>query len=325
MSEGQADEGSFMNRWSVGIMGAGMMAQGYDQPGDDEVLSMAHAFAKSPFFLLGGFYDIDPSKSEAAEERWGCPETPRDRARWLNAKWDVLYVATPDGCHADDLRDALAHHPRAILVEKPLAVSSSEGLELIQKAKKLGIPLIVNFPRRWHSAIPKMSEAILAGKIGTPVSAVFIVSGGVAHNLPHALDLFMCWWGGGWHISFMGNTGRMTFLEFARGDVSFQSTVIDRPGDLYYVFEIHIYCSTGKIELSHSPEIIELSSLQAHPAYASYRVLTPFFRVEMEGGPLLYSVVEALRAVISNPKEAEEAYCRELESQTLMAEALQHF
>ena len=313
-----------MNEWRVGIMGAGMIAQGFDRPGDNRVLSMAHAFTRIPDFKLGGFYDQNARQAEEAEQKWGCPATPRLRTEWLNSGWDVIYIATPDECHANDFRDALAQLPRAILVEKPLAINGDEALKLLKDARQLGVLVMADYPRRWHSATQKVTEFIRIGKVGIPVSAVLTVSGGVIHNLPHALDLFLSWWGGGWKVSFNSRRESITCLTFSRGDVSFEAAVIDRPAQLYYVFEMHIYCSQGKIELSHSPEIVEVSDLQAHPAYPAYRVLTPFFRTEMEEEPLLCSAVETLRTVMANPVKAEEAYRRELESQMLMAEVFRY-
>ena len=314
-----------MNRWRTGIMGAGMIAQGFDKPGDKRVLSMAHAFIQVPNFKLGGFYDQDPCRAEEAEQKWDCPTTPRSRDKWLNSGWDVIYIATPDECHGNDFRDALAHHPRAILIEKPLATNSAEGVTLLEEAYRLGVIVIVDYPRRWHSATSKVAEFIRAGKVGIPVSAVFTVSGGVIHNLSHALDLFLAWWGDGWQVSLNSRHGSVTCLTFSRGEVSFEAIVIDQTAQLYYVFEMHIYCSQGKVELSYSPEIVELFYLKPHPAYPAYRVLTPFFRMGMEEEPLLCHTLEALAAAMANPVQAEDPYRREIESQMFMAEVFHYF
>ncbi|MHB8621519.1 MAG: hypothetical protein ACYDAG_18485, partial [Chloroflexota bacterium] len=93
-------------------MGAGAIAQGFDNPTSPHVLSLAHAVSLSPEFELGGFYDIDSMRSQEAEKKWACPATPRDRQRWLNRGWDVICIATPDQRHAADLADALSVKPR---------------------------------------------------------------------------------------------------------------------------------------------------------------------------------------------------------------------
>ena len=80
----------------VGILGAGMMAQGFDRPGSARVLSMAHAFNRSGVFTLGGFFDLQQERAEAAERTWGVVPSPRHRLEWLDADWDIVYIATPD-------------------------------------------------------------------------------------------------------------------------------------------------------------------------------------------------------------------------------------
>ncbi len=314
-----------MSGWRVGVMGAGMMAQGFDKPGDNQVLSMAHAFTRAPQFILGGFYDQDLHRAEEAEQKWGCPITPRSRDKWLNSGWDVIYIATPDECHADDFHHALAHRPQAILIEKPLTTDGAEALNLLQRAMQLGVLVMVDYPRRWHSVTSKVKEFIRKGKLGIPVSAVFTVSGGVMHNLPHLLDLFLTWWGGGWQVSFNNRQDDMTCLTFLRDNFSLSATIINRPSQPYYVFEMYIYCSDSKVELSQSPEVVKLFEPKPHPSYPTYRVLTPFFRAEMEEEPLLCHTLEALATAMANPVQAEEAYRREIESQMFMAEVFRHF
>ena len=153
-------------RFRVGVMGAGQIAQGFDQPGDARVLSMANAVRSSADFDLGGFFDIDPARSAAAEVKWSCAASPRDRATWLAVPWDVIYIATPDACHASDLRDALACRPRGLLVEKPVALDDREGRELLDVAMRERIPVLVNYPRRWHTGVRRVTEMIAREELG---------------------------------------------------------------------------------------------------------------------------------------------------------------
>ncbi len=314
-----------MIRWNVGIMGSGMMAQGFDSPGDKKILSMANAFTQLPKFRIGGFYDLDPQKAEEAEMKWGCPPTSRNRDDWLHNGWDVIYIATPDENHTSDLRDAIAHRPKAILVEKPLGTNIDEGLKLLHEAYQLGILLMVNYPRRWHSATLKVKELIHQGKIGNPVSAIFVISGGVIHNLPHILDIFHTWWDNEWQIYFNGRRGDSTYLTFSLNDVKLPVTIIDRSSTVYYVLEMHIYCSNGKIELSRSPEVLELFEIKPHSYYSTFEVLTPFFHADMEEEPLLLRTIEGLANAMEDPGEAEKLHYRELKSHQFMAKVFRFF
>ena len=313
-----------MNRWRVGILGAGMMAQGFDHPGADHVVSLAHAFARSPQFALEGFFDQDAGRTEAAERRWGCPASSRDRGDWLGAGWDVLCIATPDACHGDDLRDALQRRPKAILVEKPLSIDGAEALDLLHRARHLGVALMVNYPRRWHPAVVGLREAVAAGELSVPVSAFVAVSGGAIHNLPHTTDLIHTIWGGGWHVSLTGRKNEVVCLLCERAREAFTLTVLDRRAH-HYVWEAHFYCADAKVELSHSPELLELSRPAPHPVYTSYQVLTPVFRAEMEQESLLCRVADELAEALSGPDQVSRVLERELESQRFTASVLQWF
>ncbi|MGE0444230.1 MAG: Gfo/Idh/MocA family protein [Vicinamibacterales bacterium] len=310
--------------WRVGIVGAGLMAQGFDAPGSPRVLSMAHAFARVPRFSVSGFFDQRPERAAAAEQRWGVPSTPRERAAWFDQRWDVIYIATPDAQHAGDLETALDARPRAVLVEKPLALDAGDAAQLLDRAEREGVPLIVNFPRRHHSAVAALRRMVAAGELSAPSSAWAAVSGGAAHNLPHLIDLVRAVWGSGWVVSGAGRRGELVTLRWQRAEETFWMCVAERRAE-YYVWEAQFHCPEGKLELSKSPEVLEWSAPAPHPDYASYRVLHPRLSAGMEDEPLLTRAVASLAGVLDDPAAAAAALAIERETQRLVAAALACF
>jgi hypothetical protein len=307
----------------VGIMGAGQMAQGFDKPGDAQVLSLAHAVCASPSFRLGGFYDRSAERAKAAEAKWGCPETPRDRSEWLRQPWDIVCIATPDERHADDLRDVLACRPKAVLVEKPLAADAAEGCRLLKQATQAGIPVLVDFPRRFHSGVSEVSRLIEDGRLGAPVAGTFVYSGEASHSASHMLDLFHTWWGGGWTSEFNGRHGKTTVIELRRETATFTATFIGMPASAYYVWEMKVLCAHGKVELSNSPETLTIDLLAPHPLYPSFNVLTHQRTFAMEEEPLLNRTFESLNAIASNPAKGRSQLERESESQEFSGRMLE--
>jgi hypothetical protein len=309
----------------VGMLGAGMMAQGFDRPGAERIMSMAHAFSRSPRFEIAGFFDASPGRAAAAEQRWNVPPSPRERDAWLDAGWDVVYIATPDDCHGADVRDVLARQPRAVLVEKPLSVHAEDALSLLTEARGRGVLMMVDFPRRRHSGIQKLRQMTLDGLMSEPLAAFIAVSGGAVHNLPHSLDLIHTVWGGDWTIERPAHVGQdMTFLQWRRDKHAFSMGVTERQSP-YYVWEAHLYCDQGKVELSHSPEMLEWSTPAPHPEFAGYQVLTPVFRCGMEDEPLLSFVVEALGDGLDDPVVAARLLEHEMSAHRLSAAALKWF
>lgn len=309
----------------VGIMGAGRMAQGFDHPADGQVLTLAHAVCDAPAFRLSGFFDLDPQRAEAAERKWGCPESPRERTAWLNQMWDVVCIATPDAQHAADFRDVLARKPKAIVVEKPVGTEPAEALRLLQEAQRLGVPVLVDFPRRWHTAVSAVAEHIKEGHLGKPVAAVLVYSGETAHSATHMLDLFHTWWGGRWEPAFQSRQGDVTCLTFRQSEDVVTVSFVSFSAEPYYLWEMHVYCEKGKLELSHSPEVLELSVPMAHAVYSSHQVLTPLRRFQMENEPLLPRLMETLAEMIANSRVSRAMVQREIDSQIFIGRVLSCF
>lgn len=299
----------------VGIMGAGRMAQGFDMPGDPHVLSLAHAVTRCDGMTLGGFFDLDPAGAARAETRWDVPETPRARDGWLDAGWDVIAIATPDSCHGDDLGDALAKQPGAVIVEKPLATDPRQAGDLLARADELGIPVFVNFPRRHHSGVAEVGAAIGAGRLGRPLAAQFLYSGAPEHSAIHMLDLFHQWWGGAWSVQAAGSSDETVLLTFQRAGENVAASFCRLPGDPYYLWEMTVLCEAGKVALTRSPEVLEVSMPAPHPLYETFSVLTPAMTFDMESEPLLSRLMDAVVVTVGDGKKISAQLAREQASQ----------
>jgi predicted dehydrogenase len=294
----------------VGILGAGRMAQGFDAPGAPRVLSLAHAVTRSPVFRLGGFFDVRTERALAAERAWHCPASPRERAAWLDHGWDVVCVATPEIEHARDVADVLARKPKGVVVEKPLALDAEDGARLLDQADALGVAILVDFPRRWHSGVSALARQVADGRLGQPLAAVFAYSGGAARAASHMLDLFHTVWGD-WDVAAASRAAGVVSLVLQRARASVTATFVTLPEGAPYVWEIHVYCERGKVELSHSPEVLEVSSVGPHADYPAFSVLTPLGRHDMENEPLLVRMLETLAAAIGDPEAGRRLRQRE--------------
>ncbi len=309
-------------RLVVGILGAGRMAQSFDAPGASPVRSLAHAVAASPWFSLGGFYDVDPRRAEDAEQRWSCAATPRERDTWLASGWDAIFIATPDERHADDLADALAAGPRAVLVEKPLSPDADRAERLLKEAMRRGIPVLVDYPRRWHSGVAAVTALFAEGALGAPERAIFAHSGGIAHSAVHMIDLMHTWLGGDWNVKSATRGTTDATVSLSRDRVTFEVTFVEHRPETYYLWEVHLYCARGKVELSRSPEMLSIFLPRAHPSYPTHQVLTEDRTFAMESEPLLERAVEHLARLAGDPLESRRHLQRELESQALVAAVL---
>jgi predicted dehydrogenase len=305
----------------VGILGAGRMAQRFDAPDHRRVLSLAHAVRRSSRFRLGGFFDLHPDRASAAEARWGVPPSPRERAAWLDRGWDVVCIATPEADHARDLADVLARKPKGVVVEKPLALDAEEGARLLDRADGLGVPVVVDFPRRWHSGVAALTRDVAEGRLGDALAAVFVHSGDAARAVSHMADLFHAVWGD-WDVTSAACAAGTVSLSLRRPRASVTATFVRLPAGAPYVWEVHVYCERGKVELSRSPEALEVSGIGPHPDYPDFSVLTPRARWDMEHEPLLERMLATLAEAIDDPDARRRLARRERGSHRFTAAVL---
>lgn len=87
-----------------------------------------------------------------------------------DAQVDAVYIASPIVFHARQAK-AAASHGKHILIEKPLAMTSAEGQEVIDCCSANGVKIAAGFMMRFGTHIINMKNAIAEGKIGTLVSA----------------------------------------------------------------------------------------------------------------------------------------------------------
>ena len=80
---------------------------------------------------------------------------------------DAVFVTSPDAMHLDDVLLA-AKHGKAVLCEKPLAMTAAEAEEMVRAAERAGVVFGVAQNFRWNPSVVWMREQIAAGRIGVP-------------------------------------------------------------------------------------------------------------------------------------------------------------
>ena len=118
----------------------------------------------------------DRSKVEDFARRHGVPRTYTDPDALIDdSEVDAVYIATPPSSHCDlALRVAAAGKP--CLVEKPMAASHAECLQMIEAFRAAQRPLWVAFYRRALPRFLKVRELLRDGAIGRVTSVQVYVS-----------------------------------------------------------------------------------------------------------------------------------------------------
>jgi predicted dehydrogenase len=82
------------------------------------------------------------------------------------AKLDLLYICVPPYGHTDEVELA-AEHGVHLLIEKPIALTSEKGWQMVEAAEKAGIKTQVGFMLRFGEAVEELKKRLDSGEIGS--------------------------------------------------------------------------------------------------------------------------------------------------------------
>jgi len=146
-------------RWA--IVGAGDIAE----------KCVAGAIVTAPNSTLDMAMRRDEVKLGDFAERWNVPKRATRLEEVLaNPDIDAVYVATPVHLHREQTVLA-AQAGKHVLVEKPMAMSSTDCEEMMRACTDSGVKLGIAFYQRFNARHQKMREWIAAGRIGQIVGA----------------------------------------------------------------------------------------------------------------------------------------------------------
>ena len=159
------------NDMAIGCIGAGM------------IMAECHLAAyKAAGFRVAAIASRTPAKAAALAERWAIPrvhQTPESLI--ADPAIEILDIAYPPGLQPALIRAALKQpHIKAILAQKPLALTLAEAIELRDAAEKAGKILSVNQNMRYDQAMRVLKQLLDRGDLGEVVFAQIDM-----HAIPH--------------------------------------------------------------------------------------------------------------------------------------------
>jgi len=134
--------------------------------GDVTEVKSGPAFNKVDGFSLEMVMRRDAAKAEDYARRHGVPRWTADADELIHdPAIDAVYIATPPGSHLPyALKVAAAGKPA--YVEKPMALSHAECVEMAEAFEKAGVPLFVAYYRRSLPRFETVRRWIGEGRIG---------------------------------------------------------------------------------------------------------------------------------------------------------------
>lgn len=112
--------------------------------------------------------DVRPERAQASAATYGAtPETDYKKVL-ADPTIDAVHLTLPHYLHGPIAAEALKAG-KAVLVEKPMAVTPKEAKELIALSRETGSTLGVIFQNRYNPASLKMKALLEAGEVGKPL------------------------------------------------------------------------------------------------------------------------------------------------------------
>jgi len=157
--------------YKVGCIGAGM------------IMAECHLAAyKQAGFPVIAIASRTRANAEKVAKRWGIPKvhsTPKELIE--DPKVEIIDLAFPPDQQPALIRHALKQkHIKAILAQKPLALSLKEAIKLRDEAAKAGKMLSVNQNMRYDQSMRVLKQIIDGGALGDVVFAQIDM-----HAIPH--------------------------------------------------------------------------------------------------------------------------------------------
>lgn len=123
--------------------------------------------AATPGIALSAIVTSDPGRAASARRAHPGARVESSASAVLESRrdHDLVVVATRNDSHAE-LATAAIDAGLAVVVDKPLAPSSSEARGLVEEAGRQGVPLTVFHNRRWDSDQLTLRRLLAEGALG---------------------------------------------------------------------------------------------------------------------------------------------------------------
>ncbi|MGC1272754.1 MAG: Gfo/Idh/MocA family oxidoreductase [Planctomycetaceae bacterium] len=147
---------------NIGMIGYGFMGRAHS----NAYSQVNHFFDLDYRPVLKAVCARDEAKANEFAARWGYESVETDWRKLLQrSDIDAVDVCTPNNLHKE-IAIAAAEAGKAILCEKPLAMNTAEGEEMVAAVEKAGVANIVWYNYRRIPAVTLAKQLIDEGRLG---------------------------------------------------------------------------------------------------------------------------------------------------------------
>ena len=192
----------------------------------------ATAFQANGHFEVVGICDIDQARMDAAAARLGAPAKSTNARQLADAlRPDVFCFCTMPNLRVEMVRTGIECGARLIAMEKPVALTSAEGMQIRDMLEAGEVKAVVSHQHRYGEHYRKVREAISSGVLGRVHTVYGTSTGWMTHMLSHLID-YMRWFNdeapAEWVMAQAAGRGKLAdshpspdyiagFIQFANG------------------------------------------------------------------------------------------------------------
>ena len=193
----------------------------------------AAAFAANPRFELAGLADSDQGRLDAAAAKFGSAKTATDTQKLVeDVKPDVFCFCTPPSVRLPLIELGIKSGATLIAFEKPVAMTSAEGLAIKRALDASGVKAVVSHQHRYGDHYQKVHSIISSGAIGKVHTVYGTATGWAAHMLSHLVE-YTSWFNGyapaEWVMGQAAGRGKLSDIhtspDYIAGVVQFRNGV----------------------------------------------------------------------------------------------------
>ena len=164
--------------YRVGVIGCGSIAQRHTK-----------AYRSVPGFDLAAATEPNTERARTFQETFAIPTMYADPKEMLQKEsLDVVSICTWHGLHASQTLMAAEHDAKAVLCEKPMAVSLSEADQMIAACRSSETKLAIGHQRRFYPGWTEARHLISEGAVGKPTMVTGYVVDGLLNTGSHVID-----------------------------------------------------------------------------------------------------------------------------------------
>ncbi len=262
----------------VAVIGCGNIGSRWDETARQDAV-LTHAGAWHRLQALTALADMDPERLATAGRFWGVTALYADyRALLAEVRPDIVSIATPTGLRLPLVEAALASGARAILLEKPIALTLDEALA-IKAVCGTEVVVAVNYLRRYDPTLQALAAQIHAGRLGTIQHVVGRYGKGIVENGSHWIDLIQWWFGAVQRVRVLrrlpddrpDHDPTLDAVLEIGGAVPIYLLAVDHRH--YSLFEMDIVGTKGRVTLTKRGSRLQHWEAEPDALFPGYRVL----------------------------------------------------